>query len=124
MTKVIGQCDKCGGDVGMDDNSAKLKIILVRVVLGPDSEHNEAVLIRAVISDRVHQKLESLKPRHLFPVVRDDRTVCDGSPSLVQYLPGQPRDKRENFVYNPQYEMAVRIAYGMLLDEAMAGEVE
>mgnify|MGYP000906795837 CR=1 FL=1 len=66
-------CDKCGGDV-------------------PAS--NDASMFDAYATENPLMILNG--SRHLFPV-EDPVTgeqLCEGSPSRVQYLEGQPRDER------------------------------
>ncbi len=51
--------------------------------------------------------------RHFLPVVEDGVTVCDGSPSRAQYLPGQPRDSR-GYPYIEELEPIYRAAWAAL----------
>ena len=53
------------------------------------------------------------RPRHLLPT-----EFCEGSPSRVQYLEGQPRDSRPEYPYNEAWEARVRDAYAELLQIA------
>jgi hypothetical protein len=84
-------CDKCGRPV-------------------PAS--NDAVLLQVLLSKDPDAALWMLftQPRHLLPVVENGVTVCEGSPSRAQYLPGQPRDKR-GYRYIPEGEAKYRSAF-------------
>lgn len=53
-------------------------------------------------------------PRHLLPTER-----CEGSPSRVQYLAGQPRDSR-GYPYDPRLVQPIRAAYARMQREARA----
>lgn len=63
---------------------------------------------------------------HLFPVPADaDGGSCEGSPSRLQYFPGQPKDTRKRFRYRavlePMHRMALKLYRGHFpLPEASA----
>lgn len=83
-------CDKCGRTVAPEEDSGALSAIRLSE---PQEGH-----------------------RHLFPVIEGGVQVCEGSPSVCQYLPDQPRDARGAFDYDPEYEQPVRRAYQQLLE--------
>lgn len=56
--------------------------------------------------------------RHLFPVVVNGDLICEGSPSRVQYLEGQPRDTRPQGRYLSDLERPYRDAYAKLQELA------
>lgn len=59
------------------------------------------------------------KDRHLLPV--KGKNHCDGSPSRAQYLPGQPRDRRNGATYFERNERPYREAHAKMLAEAKEG---
>ena len=66
---------------------------------------NNGALLLSGITDLTYQS------RHLLPV-----EGCEGSPSLAQFLEGQPRDSRpgDRPPYDHKFESAVRAAYRRL----------
>ena len=82
------KCDKCGCEVHPE---------------------NDATILEAIISGNIAGML-FYGARHLLP-----EGSCLGSPSRAQYLPGQPRDTREDYPYNPEYEKIYREAYQKLV---------
>lgn len=83
-------CDKCGGAVLPADDAAKVILLLGR----------QPITVA----------------RHLRPVTRDGHVICEGSPSLLQYLDGFPRDQRPGARYVPEIEEKVRAAVRQLAD--------
>jgi len=71
---------------------------------------NDASLLLSYITDLRYES------RHLLPVVAQ----CLGSPSLAQYLPGQPRDTRPGGPhYNDQkFGSTIRETYKLLQQES------
>jgi hypothetical protein len=54
--------------------------------------------------------------RHLLPVIDNQGNItCEGSPSRLQYLEGQPKDIR-GYKYDSTMESKIRIAYQKMLD--------
>jgi hypothetical protein len=87
----VTDCDKCGQPVPAKNDARRLEL---EVGASP------FVLISA--------------PRHLLPVVEGGRRICEGSPSRAQYLPGQPRDPRPQYRYDPSLETKIRAAYARM----------
>ncbi len=90
---MSSKCDKCGRIVPPRNNAVNLEI---------KSELPSEALLKA-------------DSRHLMPVVENGKIVCVGSPSRAQYLPGQPRDTRNKFPYNPKRESYMRECYKEML---------
>jgi hypothetical protein len=87
-------CDKCGKEV-KKGNDAKLINVLVNI--------EEVGMGETLVS--------SLPSRHLLSV-----EGCEGTPSRAQYLKGQPRDTRSEFVsqFSPEFGEKVRRAYKLI----------
>jgi hypothetical protein len=89
------KCDKCGLEVSLANDALALKNLYQG---------------RGADADRSIGKAE-----HLMPVIKDEREVCEGSPSVLQYLDGQPRDARPDAPrYKPEREKRMREAYAEL----------
>lgn len=73
---------------------------------------NDVVHLLAAGGDPV--VLLTNRSRHLLPVTQGTEVVCEGSPSLAQYLEGQPHDSRPQYAYKPEREPVVRKAYDFL----------
>ncbi len=84
----MNKCDKCGQEVEPSNDS---------FLLFGSTNSNTA-------DNKGH--------RHLLPQLTP--VPCVGSPSMAQYLEGQPRDERRAFAYNPANENKVREAYKYL----------
>lgn len=84
-------CDKCGTAVPIQNDVSYLRFILT-------GNPNHLLMLS----------------RHLLPVVQNDVTMCEGSPSLAQYLKGQPRDTR-GYPFNVSQIERIRAAYAILL---------
>jgi hypothetical protein len=84
-------CDKCGRQVDLANDASLL----------------DAIVFGEPVSILFHGA------RHLLPVVEDGVVVCEGSPSRLQYLQGQPRDTR-GFPYDPNMEIPYREAYAAI----------
>ncbi len=89
------KCDKCGEEIPLENNVVLLVAELARCK--SDRHMSWAYLV--------------CTPRHLLPVVKDGKVVCEGSPSSAQYLEGQPRDTRPEYPYQPEHEQRCRDAY-------------
>ena len=85
-------CDKCNRPVSADNDAVNFDI--------------ELGFAHAIFA---------ASPRHLLPVVENGVVVCAGSPSRAQYLPGQQRDKRLSYAYQPDRETSYREAYDRML---------
>ena len=97
MTTIVGQCDKCGGDVHSHENAVEL---MVRAGFAGPS----AIL--------------EFQPRHIHPITKDGKVVCTGSPSRAQYLPGAELDDRADYPYDQEHEGPYRTGYEAMLTEA------
>ena len=84
-------CDKCGLEVPIRNDVSYLRFILT-------GNPNHLLMLS----------------RHLLPVVENDVVICEGSPSLAQYLKGQPRDTR-GYPFIVSQITRVREAYEVLL---------
>jgi len=91
------KCDKCGQEVLPHEDAGALEFLLCQAI--------ETVFIPS---------------RHIFPVVKDGKMVCEGSPSRAQYLPGQPRDSRTAYPYIPAKEQEIRAAFAELQKKRIA----
>ena len=54
-----------------------------------------------------------VKGQHLLPVVENGKIICEGEPSITQYLEGYPRDPSLD-CYNPTFEEEIRRAFRQL----------
>ena len=86
------KCDKCSGEV---------------------LPHQDARHLEAVASGKGMIVLMT-RARHLFPVTKGNKVICEGSPSRAQYLPGQARDMRGVYAFNPKRQAYWRRAYKKL----------
>lgn len=85
-------CDKCGRIVSTD---------------------NDAGHIQRIANSFLYLPSETV--RHFMRVVVDGKVVCEGSPSIAQYIDGQPHDNRAHARYDAARETEVRKAYDTLL---------
>lgn len=83
-------CDKCGQPV-------------------PNS--NDAVLFDYALSGNMG--LMFAQARHLLPT--ED---CEGSPSRAQYLPGQKRDERSEYPFDPDMQERACLAWAKMQELA------
>jgi len=80
-------CDKCGQPVQPDNNARQMLLLMGRHGISIPED----------------------MARHMLPV-----EGCEGSPSMAQYLPDQPRDTRPHRLsipYSQSAEIQVRAAY-------------
>ena len=87
----MSQCDKCKTDVPVN---------------------NDASIFDAILTG--NPIFAFAMSRHLLPVFDGDEMVCSGSPSRAQYIEGQPRDPRGEYVYHEELEPERREAFEAL----------
>lgn len=96
-------CDKCGERV---------------------PNHNDVVMFKSYAKIATGAACFFGQARHLLPVVRDEKVVCEGSPELAQYLEGQPRDAQPGSTYDQALEAPYRAAYAELYRDWSPDESE
>ncbi len=88
--------------------------------------HNDALRLdgfrKKAGLDAILNMVSGQKTRHLLPVIRKGKVICEGSPSRAQYLPGQPRDTRKKYHYSKCDERDFRQAYKKLLKKYPPGQ--
>ncbi len=92
------KCDKCGGQVALENDATQLRAEYI------ESESPVGAALLGLFG----------VARHLFPVLEGEQVVCEESPSVAQYLEGQPRDIRPQYPYLPEDEQRWREAYERL----------
>lgn len=98
------RCEKCGKEVPRA-NDATILYALVQMNGGSGDPEKDMSSVR----------------KHLLPVFEGGTQVCEGSPSVAQYLEGQPRDTRDGMAgfYDPAtWEARYRAAYATLQQAA------
>lgn len=92
-------CDKCNQPVA------------------PDNDAHQLMQLLGYCEDRLVFNGDPNLSRHILPT-----GSYEGSPSIAQYLEGQPRDSRESrwwVRYDPQQEIKIRAAYGLLTGQML-----
>ena len=74
---------------------------------------NNNVLVFNLLKGGFSKPTWVVKGQHLLPVVENGKTICEGEPSITQYLEGYPRDPSLG-CYDPALEDEVRRTFRQL----------